>query len=300
MISLIIVNCNRKELLRQCLDSIRLQSFKDFEVIVVDNASADGSSELVEVEYPEMQLIRNSKNELYCRGLNIGIKESRGKFVLGLNSDVVLDRDFLKEALNAFQIDKRIGMVSGKILRMDKITIDSTGLFLGRSRKPVERGYGQMDRGQYNRPGFVFGTSGAVGFYRRAMLEDISKDGQYFNEKYGMYYEDLDLCWRANNKGWKAYYNPWAIAYHRRGGTAKSVQPKFKFLEKYDFVHLPLELKVRLIKNRYRTIFKNDNFWSILRDLIFIAAYEARLWGYVLLFENSLISRFNLYHTSEV
>ncbi len=285
MISVIIVNYNRKELLRQCLDSIRLQSFKGFEVIVVDNASNDGSAEMVEAEYPEAQLIRNSENKLYCKGMNRGIKESQGEFVLGLNNDVQLDRDFLKEALECFQVDKRIGLVTGRILRMDGKTIDSTGLFLGRSRKPVERGYGRRDRGQYNRPGWVFGVNGAVGFYRRTMLEDISKEGQYFDEKYGMYYEDLDLCWRAQKQGWKAYYNPKAVAYHVRGGTAvdyngNNCRGTLRFPYSY---YLNKELQKRYVVNRYRCMVKNDSILGILINLPFILWYDIKIWCYFVL-----------------
>ena len=121
----------------------------------------------------------------------------------------------------AISLDAKIGMLSGKILRMDRETIDSTGLFLGRNRKAVERGYGKKDIGQYDKPGYVFGASGAVMFLRKSMLIDIKDENGYFDERFGMYYEDLDLCWRAQKKGWKAYYTPKATAYHVRGGTAQ-------------------------------------------------------------------------------
>ncbi len=280
-VSIVIVNYNTKAYLKACLDSIRLQSFRDFEVIVVDNASTDGSVDMVRIEYTEALLIRNSKNELYCKGMNEGIKKCQGEFILGLNTDVVLEKNFLEEGLKGFQIGNRIGMVSGKILRMDKRTIDSTGLFLGKNRKPVERGYGQRDRGQYNRPGCVFGVNGAVGFYRRACLEDISKDGQYFDEDFGMYYEDLDLCWRAQKKGWLVYYNPWAVAYHVRGGTA--IINKGKGRPGLNLAYLREDLKRLYIINRYRCMMKNDSLAGILINLPFILWYEVKIWSYFVL-----------------
>ncbi|MDP2924677.1 MAG: glycosyltransferase family 2 protein, partial [Candidatus Omnitrophota bacterium] len=220
MLSVIIVNYNRKDLLKKCLDAVRSQSFRDIETIVVNNGSSDGSSDMVRMDYPEVKLIENKENLYFCRANNQGIKEAKGEFILCLNSDCVLDKYYLKEALESFKLDRKIGMVSGKILRMDKKTIDSTGLFVGRNRKPAERGYGKLDRSQYQNPGYIFGVSGACALFRKDMLEDIKDENGYFDETFEMYYEDLDLCWRAQKKGWKAYYNPKAVAYHKRGATA--------------------------------------------------------------------------------
>ena len=166
MISVIIVNYNNKNLLRQCLDSVRGQSFKDIEVIVVDNASTDGSVEMVRMYYPEVKLIWNTQNLLFCKSYNQGIKAAKGNFILCLNNDVILDKDYLKEAMRAIGLNSKIGMISGKILRTDKKTIDSTGLFIGRNRKPIERGYGKHDKGQHEEPGYVFGASGACAFFK--------------------------------------------------------------------------------------------------------------------------------------
>ncbi|MBU4311142.1 MAG: glycosyltransferase family 2 protein, partial [Candidatus Omnitrophica bacterium] len=220
MISVIVVNYNKKDMLKRCLDSVRGQGLQDIEIIVVDNASSDDSVEMVGRYYPDARLIWNTRNLFFCKAYNQGIDRAKGSFILCLNNDVVLDKDYLKEALAAIGVDIRVGMVSGKILRPDRKTIDSTGLFLGRNRKPVERGYGRKDRGQYERPGYVFGVSGACAFFRRGMLKDVKDANGYFDERFGMYYEDLDLCWRAQKKKWKAYYTPKAIAYHERAGTA--------------------------------------------------------------------------------
>jgi GT2 family glycosyltransferase len=246
MISVIIVNYNRKDLLRQCLDSIRGQTFQDIEIIVVDNASTDDSVEMVVTYYPEVRLIRNTANLLFCKAQNQGIDASKGSFILCLNSDCVLDKDYLKEVIYVIGLGPDIGMVSGKILRSDKKTLDSTGLFPGIFGKSLERGYGEIDSGQYEKSGYVFGASGACAFFRRTMLRDIRDKYGYFDERFGMYYEDLDICWRAQKRGWKTYYNPKAIAYHMRGGTA--IVANFKKGPR--FLYLPNALKKRYIKNR--------------------------------------------------
>jgi GT2 family glycosyltransferase len=199
--------------------------------------------------------------------------------------------NFIEELVKTVCLNDRIGMVSGKILRMDKITIDSTGLFLGKSRKPVERGFNQKDRGQYNKEGYIFGVSGAAAFYRRAMLEDIKDENGYFDQRYGMFYEDLDLAWRASKKGWRGYYTPKAIAYHKRGASAKASFPSPRFFKKYSFVYLNNALKIRLIKNRYLTIIKNDSFWGIIFNLPFILTYEIKLYIYIILFSPKLLGQ---------
>ncbi|MBU4342949.1 MAG: glycosyltransferase family 2 protein [Candidatus Omnitrophica bacterium] len=309
MISVIIANYNRKDLLKKCLDSVMGQGFKDIEIIVIDNASTDDSVEMTATYYPEARLIRNTKNLLFCKAYNQGIEASRGNFVLCLNNDVVLDKDYLKEALFTIGLDNKIGMVSGKILRMarlrsstcnswyelrrahqaklctisaqqslmDKKTIDSTGLFLGRNRKPVERGYGKKDAGQYDEPGHVFGVGGACAFFRKSMLNELKDEHGYFDERFGMYYEDLDLCWRAQKKAWKAYYNPKAIAYHVRGGTTvdKKCRPGL------NLVYISWDLKKRYIRNRYRCMKKNDTLRGALVNLPFILFYELKLWSYI-------------------
>lgn len=279
MISIIIANYNKKDLLKKCLDSIRGQDYKDIEIIVIDNASIDGSVQIVREFYPEVRLICNTKNLLFCKAYNQGIDASKGSFILCLNNDVVLDKSYLKEVLNAIGLDTGIGMVSGKILRMNRKTIDSTGLFLGKSRKPIERGYNKPDNGQYEIPEYVFGASGACMFLRRGFLKDIKSEFGYFDERFGIYYEDLDLCWRAHKRGWEAYYTPKAIAYHIRGGTA--VIDNRNCRGALMLPYLEEELRNKYIKNRYRCMKKNETLSGFFLNLPFILWYEIKLWGYI-------------------
>ncbi|MCX5693274.1 MAG: glycosyltransferase family 2 protein [Candidatus Omnitrophica bacterium] len=287
MISVIIVNYNRKDLLQNCLDAVRMQNVKDVEIIVVDNGSLDGSAEIVKADYPEVKVVENKENLYFCKANNQGIEKARGDFVLCLNSDCVLDKDYLKEALKSFDLDEKIGMSSGKILRMDKKTIDSTGLFVGRNRKPLERGYGKPDEGQYEEPEYVFGVSGACMLMKKIMLDDIKDENGYFDETFEIYYEDLDLCWRAQKKGWKAYYNPKAIAYHVRGATAVIHSGNHK--PGLNLAYIADNLKKKYIRNRYRCIKKNDSMSGILLNLPFILWYEIKLWFYLLYSKSGLV-----------
>jgi len=269
MISVVIANFNRKELLQRCLDSVRGQDFQDIEIIVVDNGSSDGSVELVKA-FEGVHLIQNTQNLLFCRAYNQGIVASNGRFILCLNNDVWLEQSYLSHVFSAIRQNETIGMVSGKILREDKKTIDSTGLFLGKDRKAVERGYNQKDRGQYDQPGYVFGVTGACAFFRRAFLVDVRDPYGYFDERFGAYYEDLDLCWRGQKKGWKAYYEPKAVAYHTRAATAIGDKKR----RGPNIFYLSDDLRQRYVRNRYLCMKKNDTLGSILINLPFILFYE--------------------------
>jgi len=291
MISIIIVNYNRKDLLKNCLDAVRIQSFKDIEIIVVDNGSSDGSSDMSRADYPGVKLIENKENLFFCKANNQGIEAAKGDLILCLNNDCVLDRDYLKEAVISFNVDEKIGMVSGKILRIDRKTIDSTGLFVARNRKPLERGYGKPDKGQYDNPGYVFGVSGVCMLIKRTMLEDIKDDNGYFDETFEIYYEDLDLCWRAHKKGWSAYYNPKAMAYHKRGATGVIYPVQLRKLpiwatcevgQRFKFLHLRDELKKRYIRNRYKCMKKNDTMAGFIIHLPFILLYEIKIYFYII------------------
>lgn len=187
------------------------------------------------------------------------------------------------------EADEKIGMVSGCVMRWGESRLDSAGLIWSRSRKPCDRGYGEPAPARYP-AGFVFGVNGAVAFYRRTMLEDIKTGGEYFDESYGIYYEDLDVSWRARNRGWRAYYQPSALAYHKRGGSTRfAKQPVPAFLRSFAVSRLPHDLKVRLVKNRYRTIIKNDSLFSLLADLPWVLFYEIRLLLYLVFFDRKVL-----------
>lgn len=291
MVSAIIVSHNNPELLKDCLESLQRQTFNHIETTVVFNGCHEEIINDIKNNFSKITLVINKKNLLFCKAYNQGIALAKEDYVLCLNDDVVLEDNFIEELVKAMSCDKQIGMANGKILRMDKATIDSTGLFLGRSRKPLERGYSQADRGQFDKEGYIFGASAAAAIYRKEMLEDIKDENGYFDERYGMFYEDLDLAWRANKKGWRAYYNPRAIAYHKRGASTKTLLPKPKFLKNYHFAYLSDELKVKLIKNRYRTMAKNDSFLGLILNLPFVLAYELKLYCYIVLFSPGLLFR---------
>jgi GT2 family glycosyltransferase len=284
-VSVIVINWNGKPFLNQCISSVLNQSFSDLELLVIDSGSTDGSVDSITREFSGIQVIGLRENLGFCKAFNLGVKTTRGKYVLLLNADTYLEPHFIEMAVERLEKDPAIGFLSGKTLRFDKKTIDSAGQYLGRDRRPVDRGYEEEDRGQYDEDSNTFSVCGAVAFYRRDMLEDCALLGEVFDEDYFAFYEDLDLGWRANLLGWKGVYVPGAIAFHFRWGSSG-----FRGLKKrYGFLKRPLEVKFHLIKNRYMTMVKNDSLRGILRDLPWILLHEGKLWGSVLLFSPQLL-----------
>lgn len=285
LVSVIIVGKEKPQLLNRCLNSLEKQIHSNIEIILVDNGSSKKMLEDVTKKYPDLKIIRNKENEFYCKPLNRGIAAAKGDFILCLNNDVLLSPVYISESIRCFSLDDKIGMVTGKMLKADKKHIDSAGLRLGKSRRPVDRGYKKKDISIFWKSGYVFGPAGSASFFRKKMLDDIAIDGEYFDEDFKIYYEDLDIAWRANNFGWKGYYTSNAIGLHYRGGSSKNKPSVFP---RYDFPALNDECKMHLIKNRYLTILKNDRLCKFLLNLPFILLYDLRLWIYMMFFETKL------------
>lgn len=289
MVSVIIVTIGAKDYLQSCLNSLLMQSQLPFEIIVIDNSSQPDFAPKIKELYPSVKFYSGNKNLFYTGALNKGIALSKGELVLCLNDDVILDREFIQEALKGFLIKKNIGMVSGKILRRDAKILDSTGLFLSIWRTAKERGYGKRDLGQFEKNGFIFGVTGAAAFYCKKMLEEIKAGDDYFDARFGMFYEDLDLAWRAHNRNWQGYYVATAIANHVRGG---SFRPDSGIDKPIARRYLSAQLQAGLIKNRYLTILKNESILGLVLHLIPILLYELCVWGYVLFFQPEAIKVF--------
>jgi GT2 family glycosyltransferase len=295
MVSIILLNWNGKRFLAECIRSVRAQTYQDYELLIIDNCSTDGSQDILRQQFGHERLLLNQTNTGYCGGVNQGIRATTGDYVFILNPDVILTETFVAELVRPFKHEARIGIVTGKLLRFDRQTLDSTGQFLRRDLTPLERGYGELDRGEYDQPGYVFSACGAVVSYRRAMLDDIQLNGEWFDETYFAFYEDLDLGWRAHLFGWQAYYTPTAVACHYRGGgladagQAKRWFHRLPLVKRASLTHKPPAIQRHIIKNRYLTLLKNATLSDCLRGLPAILRFELCLWGYVLFVRPSLL-----------
>lgn len=230
LVSLVIINYNNKSYLERCINSIFNQTYKDLEIIFIDNESKDGSYDFMKEEYPndDIFLIRNEVNNGYAGAANQGIKLSKGKYVMILNPDIIMEADFIEKMYAFIESDEKIGALSGKLLKYDfendkKLNyIDSTGIIMYKSTRCIDRGQNEEDLGQYDKIGQVFGVCGAAPLYRRETLEKVKVFDEYFDEEFFAYKEDIDLSWRINLAGFKNMYCSKAVAYHGRGlGASK-------------------------------------------------------------------------------
>ncbi|WP_052953983.1 glycosyltransferase family 2 protein [Clostridium sp. C8] len=263
LISLVIINYNNKEYLKRCLDSIYSQTHNNLEIIFIDNQSSDNSFEYIKEEYSSKNilLIKNDVNNGYAGAANQGIKLSKGKYVMILNPDIIMEDDFIEKMYGFIESDEGIGALSGKLLKYDfkndkKLNyIDSTGIIMFKSTRCIDRGQNEEDLGQYDKTEQVFGVCGAAPLYRREVLEKVKVLDEYFDEDFFAYKEDIDLSWRINLAGFKNMYYHKAIAYHgrglggSRGGIIKFIKNRKKQSE---------FLRGISLRNHIMMIWKND------------------------------------------
>jgi len=213
MISVVVLNYNGQRYLNDCLSSLAAQTFCDFEVIVVDNASTDGSVEHIKANFPWVRLVINKENRGFAGGTNSGIRAAEGELILTFNNDARADSRLL-EHLQEPMADSKVGVCAAKMLLADG-RINSTGICLSRSGAAWDRGMFEQDLGQYDAEEEVFGACAGAALYRKEMLDEIG----LFDEDFFLYMEDVDLAFRGRLAGWGCIYVPEAVVYHNHGGT---------------------------------------------------------------------------------
>jgi len=282
-VSVVILYYRSRWSLRACLDSVAGQDYPGLEVLFMDNASGDGAADEVRRRYPQFAVLAFPSNLFFCRANNIGIRRTGGDYVLLLNADVVLTPGFVSAMVAAAESDPGVGMVSGKLLRMERDlkppeppVIDSTGMFFTAQMRHFDRGADRIDRGQFDRPDDIFGPSGAAPLYRRRMLAEVAVNGEVFDEDFVIYREDADLAWRAQLLGWRGRYTPRAVAFHARG-----LKPGHR---RRDIAPL---LNMHSVKNRFLMRLKNQTPRHALRYALPAFYRDLLVVGYVLLAEHT-------------
>lgn len=216
MISVIVVNWNRRELLRACLRSLARQTARDLEIIVVDNASSDGSAALVEREFPHARLIVSRENLGFCGGNNLGIAAARGDLIALLNNDAEAEPGWLEALASVFPGNPDVGMAASKVLVWeDPGIIDKAGHLIYPDGQNRGRGTGMPDDGRFDQMEETAWPDGSAAMYRKAMLDQIGG----FDEDFFAYADDAELGLRARIAGWRCLYVPQAVVRHHRGAT---------------------------------------------------------------------------------
>jgi GT2 family glycosyltransferase len=251
-ISVIIANWNGKQFLLECLSSLRQQSFRDFETILVDNGSQDGSADYVRTNFPEVKLVALPQNLGFTGGNIAGYAQASGEIIVLLNNDTEADLDWLQRIYAATQAYPEAGSFASKMMYFDQRNkVENCGFDLGIAATTVDVGRDELDGPARSQPRKVFGACAGAGAYRRTMLEEIGfLDADFFS-----IYEDVDLSFRAQLRGYDCVYLPDAIVYHRYRSTLSKTPHRQVFYSQrnIEFVYLknlPLGLMLRSLPQR--------------------------------------------------
>lgn len=305
-ISIQLITYNAKQYLEQCLNSVASQTFLDFSLYVFDNASTDNSVEIINdfrKKNPKIifTFIPSKKNLGFSVGHNILLRLHASKYCVLLNQDVILDQDFLKNAVNFLDKHANYSSVSPKILRLTQAKktriIDSLGIRIKKTLQAVDIGAGIDDKKLNFKPIFdIFGPSGASPIYRRAALDEIAykyQNGQveYLDEDFFMYKDDVDLAYRLTFLGWKSACVQNVISYHAR--TARTVSQCGLWYQ---------IAKNRLTKSQFVNYLSYRNHWFLYykdipmcvvgRYLSFIIYYELKKIIFLVFFERQTLLAF--------
>jgi len=282
-ISVHVVTHNSAATIQMCLSALSEQEDVDFQTLVLDNASTDDTCQIVEAA--GVRLVRSEANLGYALAHNRLIDQTDSDYVLTLNPDVRLMPGFLAQMRHALDQNERLGSAAGLLLRVEQLTdmpqvLDGAGLYMRRNRRQGLLGENVALADYAAEERAIFGPDGAAAFYRRAMLDDVRVLDEVFDADFFMHKEDVDLCWRAQLRGWSSAFVPTAVAHHIRSfrpGKRERVSAYMRFLG---------------VRNRYLLMIKNEipaHFW---RDFPYIAAYDAGIFAYILLFERESLAAF--------
>ena len=278
-VSVGIVTFHPDDLLARCIASVRAQDFPDLTLHVWDNATTATSQALIASLADASERTYSDANLGFSGGHNALIVRRPADYYLCLNPDAILDPGYVSRLVETLQAAPAAGSATGRLLRLDEPDIlDSTGIVMTPDQRHLDRGAGLPAAGRYQSgPESIFGPSGAVALYRRAMLDDIAFAGEYFDQAFFAYREDADLAWRARWRGWDSLYVPTALAWHRRRVTPERRSD------------LPAEINRYSVRNRFLLRLKNQPLGLAWRFFVPGLVRDAQVIGYVLLREWSSI-----------
>jgi GT2 family glycosyltransferase len=235
--SLIVVVWNGKSYLSKCLYTLQQELTSADELIVVDNASVDGSPEYIVANFPEIKLVRSAQNLGYAGGVNCGLETAQGEYFFIFNQDLELHSGWLSHMMRALA-ESNVGVVGCKILYPDGLLQHAGGMIRWPQALPDHYGHRQVDDGRWDQPRDVDYVTGAAWGFSRALIERISALDVSF---WPGYFEEVDFCFRAVDAGFRVRYVPDAVAVHVESTTLK--QGSVQYISAFH-------------KNRLRFVFK--------------------------------------------
>ena len=267
------------------LNSLKAQTFKDWELLVLDNASNDNSADVVREYYPSARIVLQKHNLGFARGHNLLINWSKSDYVLVLNQDIILAPDYLSKLISFMDKNPKVASCSGKLMYWNfedgeqTDIIDSFGLKIDRKREVSDAWQGQKDFDIQSQP--VFGLSATAAIYKRKALDIVAMEAnnqqEYFDEDFFAYKEDIDLAWRLRLMGYENWLVTSTKAYHHRSvhreGILKRIRSQRGMANKLSY------------RNHLMLLYKNSFYKNLFKDLFHIKWYEFRKFVYLLMFQ---------------
>jgi GT2 family glycosyltransferase len=257
-VTVVIPNWNGRHFLEPCLEALREQRFRDFETLVVDNGSTDGSQQLLREQFPETRLLELGENRGFAAAMNAGVGAAETPLVAFLNNDTEADPGWLGELVACLERHPDAAAAASKLLIRSSGLVDGAGDCFGTDLFPHPRGHGLPDEGLAEEVE-VFGASGGASLWR---AEALAQAGG-FDEAFFAYFEDADLSFRARHAGWTFWFAPGSVVLHHRGGTSGGFSD-------FAFVHP--------VRNRWFLAVKNVPLRVVLRHLPAVVWSELELW----------------------
>ena len=221
VVTVVVLNWNGKNLLRECLERLKDQTYRDFSVVVVDNGSVDGSVDWLKLRFPDIHVIALDKNYGFCLANNIALQEIDSEYVALLNNDAMAQKDWLARLVTAMAENPSAGFATSKFLFYDQPNIiDRAGDGYTLAGVATLRGRGE-NVSRYDRTEWIFGACGGASIYRMRMLKEIG----YFDSDFFLIHEDVDLSFRAQLRGYRCLYVHDAVVRHRASSTIKHDSP---------------------------------------------------------------------------
>lgn len=227
-VSVIIPNWNGWNLLKVCLNSLKKQTYSNFETIIVDNGSSDGSFGYIKKFFPKIQIIALDKNYGFARAVNEGIKKAAGDYIILINNDTEVDKYCLEFLVKAAGRRQEVGFIAAKMLNFYKRDIiDSAGDYIDIVGHANNIGLGEKDGATFNLAKEVFLATGGGSLFKKKVFEKVG----LFDENYFAYMEDVDFCLRAQMQGYKGWYEPKAVIYHIHKATGNRNKSNLEYLQ---------------------------------------------------------------------
>jgi len=279
-----IVNHGSYDDLDRCLGSLARQSLPATAIAVYDTGEDLARFAKSRVAHPEI-VFESGPNRGYAGGANRVVERLRSEsaavdYILVLNPDVELDPDFSLSLIEEIERHPAVAIATGKLLRPDRMTLDSAGILFPRHGRPRDRGSDVRDRGQFDAVEMVDAASGAAMMLRVASLDELTLEGELFDESFFAYHEDTDLCWRARRFGWQILYQPRAVGVHARGW------------QRDGRAEIAISTRRHSFKNHYLQLVKNETWGHGFRNLPWLLGWEILRFGFVVIRDRPMLAAY--------